>query len=453
MESSDRRVVALTALSHGQAHLFILAVGGLAIPLQREFGLGNEELGQLSTLGFALFGLGALPAGMLTDRIGARTMILIYLVGSATASLVVSFARTPLEWTLAFGMLGAFGSLYHPSGLSLLTRTARRRGKALGYHGMAGSIALASTPILVATIADGTGDWRWAYRLIAAPALILIPIVFLLPPPAPPPAEAGKKEGRGTTWGILVTLFALLVFLGFTYRGVLLFMPKYLSESVDVSGVASPDSTLGRWLGLDPAEPDDGQGGEGGGEAAHDVQSQGHGPGGAWVQDPHGHGATAGGALAFIALLAGVSGQWIGGSLSHRFRLESLATVLCFLVAGALICMGLFQQAPLLAASILFSFFYFTLQPVGNGLVASHTSPERRSFAFGVAFTLSFGVGAGGAWFTGRISDRYDGLSSGMLANGLVLLVGGLAAIALLVAVRRRDAAGSIDPAGSPRGD
>ena len=154
MESSDRRVVALTALSHAQVHLFILALGGVAIPLQREFGLGNEELGRISILGFSLFGLGALPAGLLTDRVGARTMILIFLVGAATASIFLSFARTPLELMVAFGALGAFGSLYHPSGLSLLTRAVKRRGKALGYHGMAGSIAIAATPLLVAAIAD-----------------------------------------------------------------------------------------------------------------------------------------------------------------------------------------------------------------------------------------------------------------------------------------------------------
>ena len=428
MQPADRKVVLLTALSHGQAHLFILTLGGIAIPLQREFGLGNEEIGRFATVAGLFFGLGALPAGMLTDRIGARWMILTFLVGASLASILLSFARTPMEATVAFAALGAFGSLYHPSGLSLLTRTVKKRGKALGYHGMAGSIAIALTPIVVAAIADATGSWRWSYRLIVIPAVLIMPLVLFLRDEGSTDAGAQRREGAGTTGPILVTLFALLVILGFTYRGVLTFLPKLLQENVDVSEYAPPESWLGGLLGS--------------GETGHDGHGEGEeAPEPIGIDDPHGHKASAGGVLAFVALICGVFGQWVGGTLSHRFRLESLTAVLSFLVAGALLAMGLLHDLPLLTSSVLFSFFYFTLQPVGNGLVASYTPPERRSLAFGVAFTLSFGVGAGGGWFTGWISDAYGGLSSGMLANALLLLVGGVAAISLLVFVRSRERA------------
>ncbi|MCZ6602082.1 MAG: MFS transporter [Planctomycetota bacterium] len=393
MTGRDFRVVFLTALAHGQAHLFILAFGGVAIPLSLEFGLSDAEIGWFGTLAPVLFGLGALPASLLVDRIGARAVIVVYLVGASIASLVIALSSTLHQALIGFALLGIFGSFYHPAGLTLLTRTVRMRGKALGYHGMAGSIAIFTAPVLAGWLADAFDTWRAAYLALVIPGLLLVPGVLLLRTEDGGASMEKSGDGEGSTWPVLIALFGLLLILGFVYRGTLTFLPKFLQESIEgpIFGFFHPDM---------PA-------------------------------------ATRAGQLAGLTLVSGVLGQWIGGNLSQRFSLPSLCLTLTILTTVSLILMGVLPGNPLIVVTAAFGFFYFMLQPVGNGLVARYTSSRRRSLAFGIAFTLSFGVGAAGSAATGVISEEFGGLSSGMLANGFVMSIGVVAAIVLLKMTRQ----------------
>lgn len=392
MTSRETRVVLLTAAAHGQAHLYILAFAGVAIPVAREFSLTDAGIGWLGSVAPLFFGLWAIPAGLLSDRLGARWVMAAYLLGASGGSLLVSLARSPTEMAIALALLGSSASLYHPAGLSLVTRVVRQRGKALGYHGMAGSAALALAPLIAGYLSDAAGSWRAVYVILAIPGFLLVPGVLLLRDEKEEAPDKGARDGEGATWAILIAIFSLMVILGLAYRGVLTFLPKFLQERVgqDILGyVVTPDA------------------------------------------------ATWGGLLAAIALFAGVPGQWLGGQLSHKFRLETLTIYLVLLTAGALLCMGSLSHEPLLASSLLFAFFYFTLQPVGNGLVARYTTERRRSLAFGVSFTLSFGVGAAGSAITGQISHSFGGISAGMIANAILMLLGAVAAVALLTLTRK----------------
>ncbi|MCZ6691619.1 MAG: MFS transporter [Planctomycetota bacterium] len=393
MTGRDFKVVLITSLAHGQAHLFILAFGGVAIPLSVEFGLSDADIGWFGTLAPILFGLGALPASLLVDRIGARLVIAIYLVGASIASIVIGLSSTLHQALVGFALLGIFGSFYHPAGLTLLTRTVSMRGKALGYHGMAGSVAIFTAPVLAGWLADSFDTWRAAYLTLVIPGLFLVPGVLLLRKDDGSTPIGESEDGEGSTWPVLIALFGLLLILGFVYRGTLTFLPKFLQESIKgpIFGFFHPDM---------PA-------------------------------------ATRAGQLAGLTLVSGVLGQWIGGHLSHKFSLPSLCLALTILTTASLILMGILPGSPLVAASAAFGFFYFMLQPVGNGLVARYTSSRRRSLAFGIAFTLSFGVGAAGSAATGVISERFGGLSYGMLANGVVMSIGVVAAIVLLKMTRQ----------------
>lgn len=393
MTARETKVVLLTAAAHGQAHLFILAFSGVVIPMAAEFRLTDADIGWLGFVAPLFFGLWALPAGLLADRVGARWVIAAYLLGSSTASVLVALAESPTQIAIALALLGSSASLYHPAGLSLLTRTVRERGKALGYHGMAGSAALALAPMLAGWLSDAAGSWRTVYFLLAIPGFLLVPGILFLREDEGEASAEGARDGEGSSWGILVTLYFLLVILGLSYRGVLTFLPKLLQERVG-----------GEILGF--------------------------------VSTPEA--ATWGGLLAGVALFAGVPGQWMGGQLSQKLRLETLTIVLVLLTAGALLSMGLLEQEPLLASSLLFAFFYFALQPVGNGLVARYTTARRRSLAYGISFTLSFGVGAAGSAITGEISHRFGGMSAGMLANGFLMIVGAAGAVILFVLAKRK---------------
>jgi len=99
-------------------------------------------MGNLATAFRMPFGVLALAAGFLTDRIGARRMMVTYLVGCGAASLVVSQVTSLSGMFVALFALGSFASIYHPAGLALISHetSVENRARALGMHGIFGSL-------------------------------------------------------------------------------------------------------------------------------------------------------------------------------------------------------------------------------------------------------------------------------------------------------------------------
>src|SRR5687768_14460609 len=104
-----RIVSFLLNFAHGIDHMFLLifATAGGAIAV--EFGYSSwEDLMPYALGAFALFGLGALPAGRLGDLWGRRVMMIIFFVGIGAASILT--AATQNAWQLAVGLtlIGVF---------------------------------------------------------------------------------------------------------------------------------------------------------------------------------------------------------------------------------------------------------------------------------------------------------------------------------------------------------
>ncbi|MBM3985465.1 MAG: MFS transporter, partial [Planctomycetes bacterium] len=126
------------ALCHGSK--LVLAVGLLSAAA--EFGVGRDGLGlALGAYGVGI-GLAAVPAGLLSDRIGPTRVLHLYLWSLAAAALACFWAPTLPTFTLAHAALGAAAGLYHPPGLSLLSLSSAReeRGPVMGWHGVLGQL-------------------------------------------------------------------------------------------------------------------------------------------------------------------------------------------------------------------------------------------------------------------------------------------------------------------------
>ena len=175
---NERRVIAVTSVAHPLTHLYMLVYPATLLPLVRDTGRPLAEVMSYAFAGFLLFGVGALPAGWITDRWSARGMLSVNLLGCGSMAILCGLSPS-LPWlALAHAGLGLFASIYHPAGIALLTRTVRRRGAALGLHGMAGNLGLAAAPVL-AGVAAATLGWRTAWLVLAVPALVLGLVVAL----------------------------------------------------------------------------------------------------------------------------------------------------------------------------------------------------------------------------------------------------------------------------------
>jgi MFS family permease len=56
---------------------------------------------------------------------------------------------------------------------------------------------------------------------------------------------------------------------------------------------------------------------------------------------------------------------------------------------------------------MIFAFFHFAGQPVGNNLVAKYTDERGRGLGFGIYFASAFGIGSFASGFCGMIADRF----------------------------------------------
>jgi len=127
MDSAEQRIVAFTAGSHGLVHTYELSIPILLTVWVGEFSTTAAVLGLVVTVGYGLFGVGALPGGILVDRFGSKPLILACLGGMAGSFLLVSLAPNLLTLALAIAVWGHCERL-SPGGLSLLSKSVDQRG-------------------------------------------------------------------------------------------------------------------------------------------------------------------------------------------------------------------------------------------------------------------------------------------------------------------------------------
>ena len=121
------------------------------VKLSNQFDMSITQIGLLTTLCHIPYGVMALPAGILADKSGYKRVLVIFFFGTPAAACFVGMAKSATHLGIGLALLGLFASLYHPTGLAMLSHEVRERGKAMGLHGMGGSLGLAFSPILASS--------------------------------------------------------------------------------------------------------------------------------------------------------------------------------------------------------------------------------------------------------------------------------------------------------------
>jgi MFS family permease len=366
--------------AHGASHGLVLILPAVLVSLRADFGASFTTLGAVATVSTMLYGLGALPAGLLADRVGAPVLLRLF-AGLSAACCGLAAAAPGIWWlAAALALLGAAGALYHPSGLAEVTLNAPGGGRELGIHGGAGNGGTALAPLVAGAVA-AAWSWRGSYAVAAAVAAVLLAaLVREVPLDRRLPPQAGTAAG-GVGRGALAVVMLLAAAEGFVFQGFVTFLPAFLAE---VGGA---------------------------GQAA----------------------AAKGGVLAAAVLLLGVPGQVLGGRLAETDP-RRLALRYAGLYGGAVLA-GLAVRAagatPLgVALAGLFSLLIFLGQPITNQLVARSTRAGRRGTAYGTYFSLSFGIGALAGAAGGVVADR-SGLAAVFGFLGLVAVVNALGGLAV----------------------
>ncbi len=196
--STQGRIVTYTALAHALVHATELTYAALLLRIGDQFGQGDFMLGVIANVAAFTFGAGALPAGLLVDRLGSQRVITFGFLAASASALLVGLSPNAFVLGASLALLGLSIGLYHPAGLSIIVQGAEKRGLALGYHGVAGNIGAALAPALAVGLAVAI-DWRAAYFVLSGLALLLVLLLraIRLPEevsrPAAAPADAAGR--------------------------------------------------------------------------------------------------------------------------------------------------------------------------------------------------------------------------------------------------------------------
>lgn len=125
----------------------------LVLPLSQHFGLDLATTLDLGFWMYLLFGITALPWGILADKFGPRPLLaLFYLGGGCSGLAAAAFVDKPFAFQLSLIGIGIFSGIYHPTGLGWIAVGIPRTAAAMAINGIFGSLGLAMGPLLAGLI-------------------------------------------------------------------------------------------------------------------------------------------------------------------------------------------------------------------------------------------------------------------------------------------------------------
>ncbi len=405
---NDRSIAGFTMTGHALVHWFETSIPIFLVVWLAEFDVSVALFGLVVALGYAPFGLGALPGGILADRFGTRRLILVCLAGMSAAFLVLAIGNS--IGSIAVGLLlwGIAASIYHPAGLALISTGVEDRGTVFAWHGIAGNAGIALGPFVAATLLIVL-EWQLVAALLALPGLLAVlyglSAEFDATAAVEDGADAGPDEAlslsdlgrnsRALFTSAFAIVFVIVIFEGLYYRGMLTYLPEILHGLPAMDTLVVPD----RLEGIEPAD------------------------------------------YIYVGLLVvGMAGQYAGGKLISRVSpARGLAAIFAVLAVLAIAfvpvtTMGLGAIAVLCGV---FGFFLFAIQPFYQNAVAIYTPPESRGLSYGYTYLGEFGLGSASIAIGGFVLGGFP-LSAFFLLLAGFAAAGGLLSIGLLVGLDRR---------------
>lgn len=180
-----------------------LAFFTLAPEIRKSFGLSLTEFGLISGMTTVLVLLSGFPIGFVGDRM--RRTRLVIVAAAMWTTMSVGTGLAPFLWVLIITRFGSgIGRVANEAiHTSLLTDyyPQHLQGRVFALHRSGNPIGLTLGPILAGAIAAATGNWRWAFFLVATPTLVIVVLALRLREPsrgeaddAELAAEAAKEK-------------------------------------------------------------------------------------------------------------------------------------------------------------------------------------------------------------------------------------------------------------------
>jgi len=343
---SHRPAMVFSGAGHFYMHFCCAMFFTIVLALEVEWDTPFYELNELWTLGAALVGLAALPAGRLGDKWSARGMMAIFFIGLGLSVIACGFISEPSLLIIALAAVGLFSAIYHPIGIPwLIANSAENTGKALAINGVFGGFGPAAAALVTGFLVDYAG-WRWAFWvpgvvIFATGIAMLIYIKLgLIVATGLAKKDSPKQEKRDAVRVFSILLFTMAMS-GLIYHSTQSAMPKFFMISLDdyVDGSITRAGIL-------------------------------------------------------VSIIYGLSAlaQILGGYYADKYSLKSVYVIGWFFQIAFLICVASFTGYSVFIAVLLVASISTGILPAENMLLYKYSPEKHKGLAFGMKFVLSFGV-------------------------------------------------------------
>lgn len=349
--------LALLGAAHSFNHSLFVIAPTLLVLITNEFKVTNFVIGSIVGTASFIYGFGALAGGPLGDRLGEiKTIVLSVSLSGASAfiMLLAGFAKEISFFTFALILMAVWGSLYHPTANSLISKAFKGKvAESMGIHGVGGTLGLMAAPI-IAGVVGVTFGWPWAFTIFGV-ACVFVAILLA----RSFHKNNGDRPSRGSLLAALRIreIWALLIFnvaIGLFMKGVDLYYPKYLNANRGFS--------------------------------------------------------VEGAALVYTLLLgAGVAGQWIGGRAADRVGSKKVIIFTSTGIVFSFLAL-LFMPIQILGVAIftlVYGLTFYAHQPALNALTGFCCPQDQRGMVYGLFFFTNFGIGSISQFAAGYIADAY----------------------------------------------
>ena len=172
MENDSKLTVTYAALGHLLMHMFAAFYFVIVLAIEDDWKFSYDELLNLWFLGSLLVGLGALPAGWISDRWSRSGMIAIMFIGLGISSLLCGLSGNKVSLFISLSLLGLFCAIYHPAGISWVVNTSKETGKALGFNNIFGGVGIGLGAFFAGVLIEQF-NWQAAFMLPGLISLVV----------------------------------------------------------------------------------------------------------------------------------------------------------------------------------------------------------------------------------------------------------------------------------------
>ena len=323
-------------------HMFAAFYFVIILSLEQEWNFTYNELISLWTLGALLIGLGALPAGWLSDKWSRSFMMVIMFFGMGFSSILCGLSNEKFLLFLGLSLLGLSCSIYHPVGIAWVVNSSDKKGRALGINGIFGGIGIGSGAFIAGLLIKYF-DWKVAFILPGIVSIFVGIILFIFIINKHISFQNIKSENlhHSNLSNDLILIASIMLFsmfaLGLTFQIMQTSIPKVFDIRIQNLSTFAIGAIIGAVYGI-----------------------------------------------------AGLM-TLVGGIMADKFSLKKIYVIGIAAQVPCFFCIAYFTGLPLIIVCLLAAMFNSSILPTENILLAKFTPEKHHGLIYGFKFIIAFG--------------------------------------------------------------